>query len=527
MHEGRTRTVIFMRTLGDVAREGATAHGDRTAVVFEETRLTYRELDARVNRLANALIRLGCQRGARLAVLAENTHKYMEVYLAAGKAGLAVTPLNFRLSDAEIVHIVTDGEATVFMAGEGYEERALRLEEELGHVAHWIALDAASNRHLSYEDLLRDAPDTDPFLPVDENEMAILMYTGGTTGAPKGVMLSHKNLLVSARACAAGVGLDHRDIECYVLPLFHVAMWAALCTAMAGATLVIVRRPELEQILGLIQKERCTHVNLVPTLLGWMLSLSNLDDFDLSSLRLISYAGSPMAPEVLKAAIRKFGNIFVQGYGMTEAAPAVSFLREEDHVLEGPRARILTSAGKAAPGVEVRVVDDDGEPVAPGEIGEISVRGDNVMLGYWKNPELSAEALRGGWLHTGDMGTLDGEGYIFLKDRKADMIVTGGENVYPKETEDVLYEHPAIQECAVASAPDARWGEKVQAAVALKAGHSVDENELIEHCKRRLAGYKCPKAVEIWDELPKTPIGKILRKDVKRRFWQGAGRSIG
>jgi len=516
-----------MRTLGDVSREGAAVYGDRTAVVFEETRLTYRELDARVNRLANALIGLGCKRADRVAVLAENTHKYLEVYLAAGKAGLTVAPLNFRLSDTEIVHIVRDSEASVFMAGDGYEDRTLRLGEELDGVAHWIALDAASDRYLSYEDLLRDAGDEDPNLSVDENEMAILMYTGGTTGPPKGVMLSHHNLLVSANACAAGIGLDQTDVECYVLPLFHIAVWAALCTVMAGATLVIARRPDLEVILRLIQRERCTHINLVPTLLGWMLSLPNLDDFDLSSLRVISYAGSPMAPEVLKAALRKFGAILVQGYGMTEAAPAVSFLAEEDHMPEGPRSRLLTSAGRAAPGIEVRIVDDDDEPVAPGEIGEITVRGENVMLGYWKNPELSAETLRGGWLHTGDMGTLDRDGYLFLKDRKSDMIVTGGENVFPKETEDVLYEHPAVQECAVVSAPDARWGEKVQAVVALKAGHRVNENELMEHCKGRLARYKCPKAVEIWDALPKTPIGKILRKDVKRRFWPSTGRSIG
>ncbi len=554
-----------MKTLGDVSREGVAVHGDRTAVIFEETRLTYRELDARVNRLANALLGLGCERGERIAVLAENTHKYMEIYLAAGKAGLAVTPLNFRLSDGEIVHIVTDSEATVVLIGDGYNKRALALKDELAGVRHWIALDAggdaaagrsakrdadanaasgldrdtdakatvatqsasASPGYLSYESLLAAASPDDPQLPVGEDDMAILMYTGGTTGLPKGVMLSHKNLLVSAEACAAGIGFDRDDVECYVLPLFHIAMWAALCPLMAGSTLVIVGRPDLAYILGLIEKERCTHVNLVPTLVGWILALPNLDEFDLSSLRLITYAGSPMAPEVLRAAIRKFGNILAQGYGMTEAAPAVSFLGEDDHVLDGPRSRLLASAGRAAPGVEVRIVDANDEPAAPGEIGEIAVRGDNVMLGYWKNPEKTAETLRGGWLHTGDMGTLDEEGYIFLKDRKADMIVTGGENVYPKETEDALYEHPAVQECAVVSAPDDRWGEKVQAVVALKAGQSAAEDELIEHCKSRLAGYKCPKAVEIWDELPKTPIGKILRKDVKRRFWEGAGRSIG
>ncbi len=516
-----------MKTLGDVSREGAANHASSTAVVFEETRLTYAELDERVNRLANALVALGCARGDRVAVLAENTHKYMEVYLAAGKAGLVVTPLNFRLSDNELVHIVTDSGATVLMAGDGYEQSARLAAGELGDVEHWIALDGVSDGYLSYEALLADASAVCPELAVGENEMAILMYTGGTTGTPKGVMLSHRNLLVSARACTDGVGFGRDDVECYVLPLFHIAMWAALATLMAGATLVIVRKPDLRGILACIATERCTHINLVPTLLGWMLSLPDLDDFDLSSLRLISYAGSPMAPEVLKAAIRRFGNIFAQGYGMTEAAPAVSFLGTEDHVLDGPRSRLLTSAGKASAGIEVRVVDENDTPLAPGEVGEITVRGDNVMLGYWRLPERTAETLRGGWLHTGDMGTLDEDGYIFLKDRKADMIVTGGENVYPKETEDALYEHAAVQECAVVSAPDERWGEKVQAVVALKAGRHADEDELIAHCKARLAGYKCPKAVEIWDALPKTPIGKILRKDVKRRFWDGRERSIG
>jgi acyl-CoA synthetase (AMP-forming)/AMP-acid ligase II len=516
-----------MRTLGDVSRERAETHARQTALVFEETRLTYLELDGRVNRLANALLALGAAPGDRLAVLAENTHKYIEVYLAAGKSGLVVTPLNFRLSDAEIAHIIEDSGANLLLAGDGQEERALELREELGGVAHWIALEGAPERWLSYENLLRGASAADPQLPVDENAMAILMYTGGTTGLPKGVMLSHRNLLVSARACSDGLGLHDEDVECYVLPLFHIAMWAALCTLVAGATLVIARRPDLEHVLGLIQEQRCTHVNLVPTLIGWMLSLPNLDDFDLSSLRLISYGGSPMAPEVLKLALKRFGGIFVQGYGMTEAAPVVSFLGQEDHVLEGPRARLLESAGRAAPGVEVRIVDADGAPVAPGEVGEIAVRGDNVMLGYWKNEALSAETLRGGWLHTGDMGALDGEGYLFLKDRKADMIVTGGENVFPKEVEDALYEHPAVQECAAVSAPDARWGERVQAVVALKPGQRIEEKELVEHCRARLPGYKCPKAVEIWEQLPKTPIGKILRKDVKRRFWHGAARSIG
>jgi acyl-CoA synthetase (AMP-forming)/AMP-acid ligase II len=257
--------------------------------------------------------------------------------------------------------------------------------------------------------------------------------------------------------------------------------------------------------------------------------MPQIDEYDLSSLRLLSYAGSPMPPDVLKRCISKFGNIFAQGYGLTEAAPIVTFLNPEDHFLEGPErlTRRLTSAGKEAHVVEARVVNENDEPVQVGEIGEIVARGKNIMMGYWKNPELTAQVLRGGWLHTGDMGTVDEDGFIYLVDRKADMIVTGGENVYPKEVEDVLYEHPAVQEAAVVSSPDERWGEKVQAVVALKEGTSATEEELIAHCKKSLAGYKCPKAVQIWDTLPKTPIGKIVRKDVKKTFWGDQEKKIG
>jgi acyl-CoA synthetase (AMP-forming)/AMP-acid ligase II len=296
---------------------------------------------------------------------------------------------------------------------------------------------------------------------------------------------------------------------------------------MVGGTVVVVRKPDLGGILRLIQDERCTHINLVPTLLGWMLSLPNLDDYDLSSLRLISYAGSPMPPDVLRKCINKFGNIFLQGYGLTEAAPLATTLFPEDHVLDGPKTKLLGSIGKEGPVVEVRVMNENNNVVKPGEVGEIVARGKNIMKGYWKNPDLTAEVLRGGWLHTGDMGMIDEEGYIYLVDRKADMIVSGGENVYPKEVEDILYEHDAVQECSVVSAPDENWGERVQAVVTLKKGLTATEEELIQLCKGKLAGYKCPKKIEFWDELPKTPIGKILRKDVKKHFWQGREKLIG
>jgi long-chain acyl-CoA synthetase len=516
---------MFM--LGDVPKKGATLFPEKTALVFEGIRISYREMNERVNRFANALIALGCKKGERLAILSENTHKYMEVYFSAAKAGMSVTPLNFRLSNSELTHIVNDSEASVYMAGDGYEKRSQALRDDLKNIRIWIALDSPFEGYLDYEDLMRGASAEEPRVELNEDDLMILMYTGGTTGLPKGVMLSHRNLLTAMYGLIIAYSLTRHDIECFILPLFHISLWPVLCILMVGGRVVIMRKPDLQNTLKTIQDEKCTRIVLVPTLLVWILELPNLDEFDLSTLRSITYAGSPMPPEILKRCIEKFGNIFGQGYGLTEAAPLATALFPEDHAFEGPKAGLLKSVGKEGPTVEIRVVDKNDRPVKPGEVGEITARGKNIMQGYWKNPELTAETLRRGWLHTGDMGSIDEKGYIYLLDRKADMIVTGGENVYPKETEDILYEHPAVQECAVVSAPDKKWGERVQAVVVLKAGCTVTEEELIRDCKGKIAGYKCPKKIEFWNELPKTPIGKILRKDIKRHFWEGQEKLIG
>jgi acyl-CoA synthetase (AMP-forming)/AMP-acid ligase II len=515
-----------MYTLGDVPRRGLAAFRNNVAMVFEGNRITYKEMNDRVNRLANVLIGLGLKKGDRVTILSENTYKYMEVYFGAAKAGLSVTPLNFRLSDGELTHIINDSEASLYLAGGGSEERSLELRKDLKGIKTWISLDRKNDGYLFCEDLLKNASNTDPLIEVNENDMAILMYTGGTTGIPRGVMLSHRNILTAMYALIISNSFTFNDATCFVLPLFHIALWPVLCLLMVGGKAVIGRRPDLGEILRLIQDERCTHISQVPTILNWLLDYPQLNQFDLSSLRLITYSGSPMPIDVLKKCFQKFGNILSQGYGCTEAAPFITTMFKEDHILEGPKSKLLMSVGRAGPFVEARVVDENDIPVKLGEIGEIVVRGKNIMMGYWNNPELTAVTLRGGWLHTGDMGTIDEDGYIYLKDRKADMIITGGENVYPKETEDVLYGHSAVHECAVVSAPDERGGERVQAVVVLKDGQTVTEEELISHCKSKLAGYKCPKKIEFWDELPKTPIGKILRKDVKKHFWKGRDRSI-
>jgi acyl-CoA synthetase (AMP-forming)/AMP-acid ligase II len=503
-------------TIGDISRRGARIFADKEAVVFEGHRFTYGAFDERVNRLANALLDLGCVRGDRVAVYSENTHRFLEAYFAVAKAGLVVVPLNFRLSDHEIVQILNNAEPVLLFVGEGFETKARILLEDVPGIRRVVAMDAPMDGGGLYEDLLARASGEDPNIALDENDLVAIVYTGGTTGVPKGVMLSHRNILVSATSITLSCQFSHRDATCMLLPLFHVAFWPAFCLMMVGGKVALLRRPDLEAVLWSVQNERCTHINAVPTLYTWLLDFPSLDRFDLSSLRLMTYSGSPMPSEVLRRCITKFGNIFAQGYGMTEAAPSVTFLFPEDHCLEGEKSKLLASVGKEGLGVEVRVVDAEGKSVGRDEVGEVTVRGANIMLGYWRNKELTEEKLRGGWLHTGDLGALDKDGYLYLRDRKADMIITGGENVYPTETEDVIYQHPAVYECAVVAVPDERWGERVQAAVVLKPGAAATQSEIIDFCKQHLAHYKCPKNVVFWESIPKSPVGKILRKDVRK-----------
>ncbi|MCL6559431.1 MAG: AMP-binding protein, partial [Firmicutes bacterium] len=392
-----------------------------------------------------------------------------------------------------------------------------------------VSIEGAEKDCFCYEELLANSSGTDPEITVDENQMAILMYTGGTTGRPKGVMLSHRNLMTAMLDLTLTFRFDKSDTTCFILPMFHASLWPVLCVLIVGGRAAILRRPDLTKILELIQEEKCTHINAVPTIYNWLMEHPDLDKFDLSSLKKITYAGSPIAPELLKKMIQKYGNIFWQGYGLTEAAPSLTALRPEDHVVEGPpeKVRRLKSVGREMYMSTVKVVREDGSEVAPGEVGEIVARGKNIMMGYWKMPDKTSETLKDGWLHTGDIGTVDEDGYIYLLDRKHDMIITGGENVYPREVEDVLYEHPAVMEAVVVGVPDERWGEAVKAVVVLKEGMKADEEEIIRFAKSRLAGYKCPKSIDFRDSLAKTTVGKINRSQIKKEYWQGRDRFIG
>lgn len=516
-----------MQVLGDIPRKGARLHGDKECLVFEGRRLTYKELNERVNRLANYLLSLGLDGFKHIAVLAENCHQYVEIYFAAAKAGCVTVPLNFRLAGNELVTILKDAEVKVLFFGQGYADTAGEIAREVG-IGILVSIEGSEEGCLFYEELLANSPGTDPELAIDENQMAILMYTGGTTGRPKGVMLSHRNLMTAMLDLTLTYRFDKNETTCFILPIFHASLWPVLCVLIVGGKVAILRRPELAKILELVQGEKCTHINAIPTIYNWLMEYPDLDKFDLSSLKKISYAGSPIAPVLLKKMIRKFGNVLWQGYGLTEAAPEMTTLLPEDHVVEGPpeKVRRLNSVGQEMYMLTAKVVREDGSEAAPGEVGEIVARGKNVMMGYWKMPDKTSEALKDGWLHTGDMGTIDEDGYVYLMDRKHDMIITGGENVYPREVEDVLHEHPAVMEVAVVGVPDEKWGEAVKAVVVLKEGRKATAEDIIKFTKSRLANYKCPKSVDFRDSLAKTGVGKIARSEIKREYWQSSDRLI-
>lgn len=519
-----------MRMFHQIPRKHAKLDPDFECLVFEEHRLTWKELDERVDRLVTGLLSLGIKPGEHVAILAQNSHRFVEYYYACSRGGFVAVPLNWRLSDDELTYIIGHSKTAAFLVGEEHVETVDRLRNRLVDVREYVSLDGPAEGMKDYEELLTDSMAQEHTGKDDEDTMFILMYTGGTTGLPKGVMLSNRNIMTAALGVLFAMGITKEDITCMILPLFHIAFWPVTVVHFMGSKAVISKKFDLGYVLETIQNEKCTHLNIVPTIASFLLTFPDIDKYDLSSLRSITYAGSPMPFEILMKLKDRFQDLDLgQGYGLTEAAPTVAILDQYDHAraeTEKDKKR-LTSAGRECLVSEVRIKDEDGMDLPPDEIGEICVKGPNVMLGYWKNPEQTAEALRGGWLHTGDMATMDEDRYIYIVDRKHDMIISGGENIYPREVEEVIYKHPAVAEVAVVGVPDDTWGESIKAVVVLKPDQSGTEEEIIQLCKDNLASYKKPKSVDFVDVLPKTPIGKILRREVKSPYWKDMDKTIG
>ncbi len=507
-----------MNILGDIPRKHSRLDPDRECMVCGQVRLTWKQLNERVNRLANALTGIGVKKGTKVATLALNCHRLIEIYYATSKIGAVAVPLNFRLAPEELVHIINHSDSEVLFVDGTTMEMASGMLPELPNIRERFFFGDAQEGWCGYEDFLAAASDAEPDVDVTEDDLCHIQYTGGTTGLPKGVMITNRNYLTTAIGMGLALPAEPHYATLQVLPIFHTAWWPVLLHHMGGARAVIAPRFDFVEILETAEREKVTHINMVPVLFAWLLDFPDADKYDLSSIKFFSYAGAPMPEEVLRRCIAKFGPIFQQGYGLTEAAPLGTRLAEEDQCrLEGPPelVRRINSCGRETLVTEVRVVDEDDQPVPPGQIGEIVIRGNNVMPGYWKDPELTAQALRGGWLHTGDLAEVDEYGFIYIVDRKNDMIITGGENVYPYEVEQVLYEHPAVLVAAVVGVKNDKWGEVVTAAVSLKQGAEATEEELISHCRQKIAGYKCPKRVVLMDAIPTSAIGKVLRRQVR------------
>jgi acyl-CoA synthetase (AMP-forming)/AMP-acid ligase II len=513
-----------MALLSDKLVEHAATQADAEAIVFESTRLTYGQLNERVNRLANGLGSLGLRRGDHVALLLGNCNEYLEAYYALSKLGMVAVPLNWRLSEPELTYIVDHSESVALITDEAHAETAHLLRTKVDRLDRIIGVGVAADGVIPYEEIVAAGASAEPSPEgVDESQMLILMYTGGTTGLPKGVMLSHRNLLAAIGAIAkSGVkAVGARTL--FALPLFHIANWQAFLFHALGGCVVVCRSANPTQIVDLLQKERPVMVNLVPTVYQSMLSLPGIEQIDFSFVNRFTTSGAPMPPEVMRSCEKVFRMRFGKGYGLTEAAPSVSALNPNEYALEGDPVLVKRSrsVGKPLPNITVAIRREDGGECAPEEQGEITVSGDNVMLGYWRDEERTRQTLRNGWLWTGDIGYKDEEGYIYLVDRKGDMIISGGENVHPTETENALQEHPAVHEVAVVGVPDPKWGEAVKAVVALEPGREITAEELIAFCKERIAGYKCPRSVDFVEELPKTTVGKILRREVRNRYSPG------
>ncbi len=502
-----------MHTFVDPLYRAQKMFPDKVVSVCGETRLTYAETWSRCRRLAGGLRGLGLQFGDRVAIWAANSHQYLEVYMAVPAAGMVVVPLNTRHAEPELRYALEDSGT-----------RVLITDRDPGGLADVV--ERVIHIPDAYEALLAEAPEMELGVDVTENTVAGLFYTGGTTGASKGVMLTHRNLIANTMNWLIATQQGPDDAYLVMAPLFHAAgSLAVLATVWIGGCQVIQSAFEPAEALDLIAAERVTLSLGVPAMIAAITELQFVEPRDVSSLRFLGHGGSPIATEVVRRAHQAFPQAeMCHAYGATETAPLATCLRNEHLVLESDLAR---SCGQAVAGVDVRVFDKDGHELPPGDVGEVVVRGTNIMKGYWNKPEQTEAVLRDDWYYTGDLGYMDALGYVFLVDRAKDMIVSGGENVYCTEVEEILYKHPGVLEAAVFGVPDEQWGEAVHAVVVPRTEQAVDATALISFCREHIAGYKIPKGIDFQDEpLPKSGPGKVLKRELRLPYWENSDRQI-
>lgn len=516
-----------MPFIADLTRVQAERRPEETAFWFEDTNITFAEMDTRANQVANALIKLGVEPGDRIGYLAKNTADYYEILFGAAKARGVMTGVNTRLAAPEIQFVLSDAKAKVLFVGKDFYDVIDQIKDELPDLVRIITLDGDREDWDYYPSWrnaqINTAPDTTPVA----NDDVIQLYTSGTTGLPKGVCLSNANYNYYFRQCARleWASYDAGDAVMNAMPLFHVAGVNIGVLGMAqGAKTVILRDIDPALILRLIPEQKIAHAFWVPAVILMLTQQPNVREIDWSSLRQVFYGASPIAQSLLVEATEIMKARFTQLYGLTETVGAGTFLPPEAH---DPAWGKLRSCGVPWPGSIIRCIDENGKSVPTGEVGEIVIKAGYVMKGYWNRPEATEEAIQDGFFYTGDAGYFDEDGFLYIHDRIKDMIVSGGENVYPAEVENAIFAHPDVADVAVIGVPDDKWGEAVKAIVVPKPDKNPSPESIINWARERIAAYKCPKTVDFASELPRNPSGKILRKDLRAPFWEGRDRNVG
>ena len=521
------------QTLAGLIRWRGEVTGDLPAFTFEGREISYRKLDALASQAAQGMLDAGVRAGDRVAILDKNVPEMFVLLVGAVKIGAVLVAVNWRLSPQEIAFIVGDAEAKVLAVGAEFVETVASIIGELDAVGRVFVIAAEGvapevpESWQDWDDWIGGFPPDDPGFEPTADDLAFQFYTSGTTGLPKGAMLTNANLFSLVPVVSDLLGMDRRSVSMVAMPLFHVAGagWAVF-GLVNGAHNVMLREVDLPAILEAIPTYAITHAVFVPAVLQFLLSVPGVEDVDFSSLEMIVYGASPISTDVLERSLACFGCGFAQAYGLTETDGAVVVLAPEDHDPGGPHAHRLRSAGQPLPGVELRIVGPEGADLPVGELGEVWIKSPSNMLGYWRQPDATADALREGWFTSGDAGYLDADGYLYISDRVKDMIITGGENVYPAEVESVLMAHPEVADAAVIGVPDERWGEAVKAVVVPAPDAAPKADDLIAWCRERLAHYKCPTSVDWSELLPRNPTGKILKRDLREPYWADRTRRV-
>lgn len=523
-----TDNINGIQTLGDIARVHARLRPSATALKFEGRTTTYEMLEAQTNRVAHGLLAAGVAKDDRIGYLAKNTDAFFEILLGGAKIGAVTLPIGWRLAPAEIAYLLDNGEVSILFVGMECGDLARQAIETSGREVRVIELECGlQNGYVAWRDSHSEA---DPGISISPADTALQLYTSGTTGRPKGVMLTNSNLLqMWMRAGQAGIDCyswADDDVCLVAMPIAHIGGtgWGVV-GLLNGAALIILREFDPPTVLGLIEPERITKLFMVPAALNFLIQMPGSRAVDYSRLKLIFYGASPIPLDLLRQSMDVFGCGFCQQYGMTEACGTIVYLPPEDHDPGGNRR--MKSAGRAMPGIEIKIIDKEGNTLPFETVGEVATRSTSNMAGYWKNEEATRETLDAdGWLRTGDAGYLDEDGYLYIHDRVKDMIISGAENIYPAEVESAMFGHPAIADVAIIGVPDDRWGEAVKAVVVLKPGHEANEAELLAFTRSRIAAFKVPKSVNFVDALPRNPSGKVLKRTLREPYWAGKDRNV-